>query len=295
MRELMIEIGPFTEAEASAGQPTNYGLIFKSDGTNQTLKIKAHIEKSIAGATNSAQVFIWNLNQKTVTSLNEPKKSISIYTKEGDEDYKLAFFGGITGVYSERFGADIRTRILAYAAFGSMYKEPASVSYEKDVPVEQIVKELASKIEGVDIDETAIKIEGNLGEGGFQSQGSVPSILDNLSRQFGFSWSIQDGVFSVIMDDAGEQTAIRLDSSSGLMKVSPRFSGITQVQVGVDIYSKYVGGIKPGQIVGIESTVVPEEYNRDDYKVHTLDCDLCPKENEWNMHIAFFYNEATRI
>ena len=291
-RELLVEIGPFKEIDNIPGvSGSGNGIRFVSNGDVNTLKIQAHIEKSIAGAANTAQVFIWNLNKETRDALATPGLSFNIFTKVGNSDYNLAFFGGLTGVYTERIGSDLRTRIIGFSAMSNLYKLPANVSYEKGIPVKQIVTELAQKIPGITVDETKINIDGVIGEKGWSSYGSIPEALTSLGKQFGFSWSIQDGVFIAQKDGTGENTAILLNGESGLIKVSPRFSGVMQVQVGVDITSKYVEGIRPGQIVRVESSVIQKNYNRE-YMVHTLDCDLCPKTSDWNMHIAFFYEDV---
>ena len=294
-REILVEIGPFKEYEGiQAMSGDGYGIKFVSNGKIDTLKIKAHIEKSLAGAGNTAQIYIGNLSKETREALNTPGMQVSVYTRTDDGDYNMAFFGGLSGAFTERFGTDLRTRLMCWSASSALYKESASVSYTKDVPVKKAVVEIAQKIPGVVVDEKKINVEGKFGEGGWSYIGSVPQALTNLSIQYGFSWSIQDGVFQAIDDGTGEKTAIRLTPESGLIKVSPRFSGITQVQVGVDIYSQYVPGIKPGQIVSIESDLHSDKLNGE-YKVHTLDFDLCPKEtNEaWNMHVAFFFKEGT--
>ena len=146
-RELLVEIGPFKETQiipGVSGQGT--GLRFVSNGDVGTLKIQAHIEKTIAGAGNSAQVYIWNLNKETREALTTPGLEFSLYTKEGDDDYKLAFFGGLTGVYTERTGADLRTRIIGFSAMSNLYTIPANGSYKKDIPISQIVMELAQNV-----------------------------------------------------------------------------------------------------------------------------------------------------
>lgn len=291
-RELLVEIGPFKETQNSPGvEGQGNGIRLISNGDIDTLKIQAHIEKTIAGAGNTAHVYIWNLNKETREALTTPGLSFNIFTKEDDGDYTLAFFGGLTGVYTERMGADLRTRLIGFSAMSNLYILPANGSYAKGIEIKQVVKELAQKIPGITIDDTKIKVDGVVGEKGITTSGSIPEALTNLGKQFGFSWSIQDGIFIARKDGTGEKTPILLNSESGLIKVSPRFSGITQVQVGVDISSKYVEGIQPGQIVRVESNVVSENFNRN-YLVHTLDCDLCPKTSDWNMHISFFYEDV---
>lgn len=291
-RELLVEIGPFKELDSIAGvQGNGNGIRFISNGNVNTLKIQAHIEKAIAGAGNTATVFLFNLNRETREALTTPGLTMNIFTRTDDGEYMPAFFGGLTGVYTERIGTEIRTRLVGFSAMSNLYELPVQASYEKGIEVSKIVTEIAQKIPGITVDPAHINIEGVTGESGFKQIGSVPGVLDSLSKQFGFSWSIQDGVFVALKDGTGEDTAIRLTSESGLIKVSPRFTGITQVQVGVDITSKYVDGIRPGQIVSIESKIHPEKLNGE-YVVHTLDCDLCPKTSEWNMHIAFFYREG---
>ena len=110
--------------------------------------------------------------------------------------------------------------------------------------------------------------------------------MKKLGNQYGFSWNINNGVFVAIMDGHPKRTGILLNGKSGLRKVSPRLSGIMQVQQGVDIYSDYRQNVDTGQLIRVESSV--DAKLNGNYEVHTIEYDLSPKDNEWSMSISTF-------
>jgi hypothetical protein len=161
-----------------------------------------------------------------------------------------------------------------------------SKTYEKGVPVAQIVTEMAKSIPGIVVDPTKINVSGTIGYKGFSYAGSTKNGLQKLADQYGFSWSINNGTFVAMDDMSGRQTSILLNANSGLKEVSPRMFGINQVQEGVDISSIYVQGVDAGQIIRVVSSVSPEMTGS--YTCHTIDYDLSPKENQWDMTINSF-------
>lgn len=282
-RELVIEIGPFAEWEGNKGG--QIGIKIVSNGNLNTLKADINCQKNILAIPNNAEVRIWNLKTTTRQAFKKAGLSIKVYAGYEGGDHELLFSGSIEATKTRRVGADIVTTLICMTGSG-LTKSIFSKTYEKGVPVSQIVTEMAQEIPGIVVDPTKITVSGTIGSGGFSYAGSTRNGLQKLADQYGFSWSINNGTFVAMDDLSGRQTNILLNRNSGLKEVSPRMFGINQIQEGVDISSTYVMGIDAGHIIRVESGVSPELSGK--YTCHTIDYDLSPKENQWEMTINSF-------
>lgn len=286
-REIYLEIGPFKENENPG---TSKGIIIRSNGSLDTLKVKAQVYKSIVWSTNRANILIWNLNQDTRALLQTAGLSVNLFVSKEEGQDEILFSGGIRAVVVSRQGADIVTRLVCYTAHENILNSFISASYKEGIPLNQIVKEIAEKIPNITVDPTNIKLKGKVGYKGWVFAGNASDALTKLGLNYGFSWNIDDGVLFASMDGKSEKKSILLTSDTGLMKVSPRLTGQMAIQEGVDIQAIFRPGITPGHLIRVESSVNP---NMSDTKVgymaHTIEYDLCPKDNSWEMNMTTFF------
>ena len=283
-RELVFEIGPFAEWEAV--KDSQVGVRIVSNGNLNTLKATLHCQKNILAVPNNAEIRIWNLKARTRQSFKKAGLYIKAYAGYEGGAHELLFSGSIEATTTKRIGADIVTTLVCLTGGSNLVRSAFSKTYEKGVPVAQIVTEMAKSIPGIVVDPTKINVSGTIGYKGFSYAGSTKNGLQKLADQYGFSWSINNGTFVAMDDMSGRQTSILLNANSGLKEVSPRMFGINQVQEGVDISSIYVQGVDAGQIIRVVSSVSPEMTGS--YTCHTIDYDLSPKENQWDMTINSF-------
>ena len=288
--ELEIQIGPFQEWEGKQGKVE---LKIVSNGDIGTMKVKVHIEKVVAGVPNLGRISIWNLKRSTIDALNEGGKQIRVYAGTRNATKELLYTGSLQGVITQRAGTDYVTTLICRTAESNLARSIVTKTWTEGVPLDTVVREIVSTIPNVIYDPNNKEIKGQIGYKGFSFMGSANDALNKLGNQFGFSWNIDNGVFSAIMDGHPRDAGIRLDSKSGLRNVSPRLSGIKQIQTGVDIFCIYRQSIKPNQLIRVESDVNPKYSGN--YDVHAVEYDLCPKDDNWDMRIStFVYQKANQ-
>ena len=285
-RELIIQIGPFTEWDNK--KDTSVGIELRSNGDLDSFKIRAAITKTKISVPNQSTIAIWNLKRETYNALNTSGLYIRVYSGYQLESKELLFSGSIESAVTVRNGADFITRLTCYTGKANLMRSVTSKTYDAGILVSDVVQELADQIPGVTVDPSYIDVGGEIGYNGWSFNGSTREALDKLANAYGFSWTIENDIFVARSDDHPLKTGIYLDTSTGLMNVSPRLSGPTQIQVGVDVNCKYVQGIRPGQLIRVNSSI--SKQLNGDYEVHTVEYSLSPKENAWDMSIEFFKN-----
>ena len=281
--ELIVEIGPFQEWEGK-NEPGSLKIV--SNGDINSMKIKVHVEKTKIYIPNLARISIWNLKRSTIDSLKTAGKEVRVYAGIQGYEKEYLYKGSLMGVVTERQGTDYVTTLTCQTSGSNLIRSVVSKTWTEGVAVDQVVREIVATIPNVTYDPLNNTIKGTIGYKGFSFVGTASTALTKLGNQFGFSWNINNGVFVVTMDGTPRRTGIVLNSRSGLRKVSPRLSGILQIQDGVDIYCVYQQNIEPGQLIRVESSVSPKLNGS--YEAHTIEYDLCPKEDEWDMSISFF-------
>lgn len=284
-RELELYIGPLQEWKGTAVNSQSLQII--SNGDVGTLKVQARIQKNCVSAPNLSTISIWNLDRNTINSLRRAGGvSVNLYAGFQGEAKELVYAGGIQAIQVSRQGPDIVTTLICLTGGANLARATTSKTYTYKVPVADVVRELAETIPGVVADPTNINVTGTIGYAGWSFIGSTKEALDKLAYQFGFSWSIQDGKFVAISDGRTTGQGILLNAANGLKKVSPRLTGLMQYQEGVDIEGLYVPNVGPNKLIKIKSEVNPE--CNGNWTCHTIDYDLCPKDNSWDMHITSF-------
>lgn len=281
-RELELYIGPFQEWK---GIESVNAIKLVCNGNNDTLRIDASISKNIVSEVNTATITIYNLSQDTREAIRNQNVSIRLYA--GYEGYKkeMVFSGGVKSAVSFRQGPNIITNLVCLAGAGPLIRTTVSKTYTYQVPVSDIVKEIASTIPGIVTDPENIKVAGTVGYSGWSFSGMAKDALDKLGNQFGFSWTIDDGKFVAIQDRKYIEGKLLLNSANGLRKVSPRLTGLEQFQEGVDIEAEYRPGVNPNHTVQVKS-----EFDKEirTYMVYSVDYSLAPKTSSWDMKIMSF-------
>ena len=281
--ELIVEIGPFKEWEGKK-DPGSVRIV--SNGDINSMKVKVHIEKTKIYIPNLARISIWNLKKDTIDTFRTAGKEVRVYAGIQGYEKEYLYRGSLQATVTERIGTDYVTTLVCQTAGSNLSMAVVSKTWAEGVAVDQVVKEIVSTIPNVIYDPENNIINGKIGYKGFSFIGCAADALVKLGNQYGFSWSINNGVFVAIMDGKPRRTGIVLNSGSGLRKVSPRLSGILQIQDGVDILCKYKQNIEPGQLIRVESDVTPNLNGF--YDAHTIEYDLCPKDESWEMNISFF-------
>jgi hypothetical protein len=289
--ELEILIGPLKEFQ---GANKLTGIRIVSNGSNNTLKATVNITKTSISTPNHSEIKIWNLSEETRNAINSSELRIEVYAgQEGQGNKDLIFTGGILNSVYDRTNKGIITTIIGLDGQTSLIRSTIGASFNANTPVRDVILYIANQLKGITIIPNQIHVIDNttnqelvVGYKGISLIGSPKNCLDKLARQFGFSWSIQNGVFKVVKDGTYRQTGIVLSGRTRLVKVSPMLTGPTQQQKGVSLEGVYTRGLTPGDMIQVES-VIDKQLNGL-YGIHTLNYNLDPKGQVWNMRIESF-------
>ncbi len=259
IRQVELIIGPLAEFEGRGN--TNEAFRIFSSGRTSDLRVQFTARRTIGGAPNQTDLVITNLSEDSrarfLNRLTRVEISAGYQQGEGAGLRKVAS-GAITSTQPVDNPPDIETLITALDGFGGMSRGVFRKSFGPGVAVADVVRDIASSMPGVTIGSETLNIEGKLGASGRTFAGRAAEILDNLAAQWGFSWSVQSGVFQAVDDTTPLAKVHTLSYRDGsLRSVKPLLSGPMQIQTGVEIVGALNPRINPGEQIRVESKINP--------------------------------------
>ncbi|MNQ33043.1 hypothetical protein D3C85_464630 [compost metagenome] len=255
LRYCELIIGPL--ADWQGGGSTGEAIRIVADGTNQNLRVAFNASKTIAGSPNKIDIAVWGLSQRTIQSIRGNLSRVQImagYLSSGSSAGLVAS-GAILAVIPERQGPDIVLKMTALDGYGGMVRGAYSRAFAGQTPVASVVSDVASALPGVTVG--LIDVDGNLFQKGQQLSGSTTDQLNKLADQYGFSWSVQDGIFQAVSDKRDTGREFLFTSERNLISAVPLLNGPTADNVGVEITAKFDARMKPGDRMTIQSAVNP--------------------------------------
>lgn len=284
-RELELYIGPLQEWKGNKGKTRAIKIV--SNGNVNTLKVHANISKHCVSIMNQSTIQIWNLSRETINAIRRGGVSVNLYVGYENQQKELLYSGGVIATKTARQGTDFITTLICLTGGSNLMRSTTSKTYTNGVSVADAVTELAQSIPGITVDKTNINVAGNIGLAGWSFVGSTKDALDKLAYQFGFSWNIQDGAFVAVQDGKTTGRGVLLNATTGLRMISPRLTGPLAIQEGVDIQALWQPNTGPGRLVRVVSETNPELNGS--YACHSIEYDLCPKDESWDMSITSFF------
>ena len=287
LRRMVCTIGPMSDwTGAKAGFSDT--LRFESDGTPNTLRVNANIQKTLMGMPNPSKIEVYNLSEATRNAIRNSLTRITLEAGWRNSGLHTVFTGSVLSVQSRRSGPDIITSITALPGFGALAQTVVSITYASGMPVRDVVKDLAGQITGMGVKDQMLKgISGVIGKGGWSFAGSAKDALTELANEYGFSWGVDDNMLMAVGDQAKFDGMIELDGESGgLINVAPMLQGPMQLQTGVSINAVYAPGVVPGTTVRVKSTIAASLSG--DYRIHTAQYNLDCYSDSWTMALESF-------
>lgn len=256
LRYCEVVIGPL--ADWQGGGSLGQAVRIFADGSSDHLRVQFNSQKTVTGEPNKCEISITGLSTATQRSIRANLTRVRVIAgySTSASSAGLVCSGALMGVVTRRQGADIVTKLIALDGMGGMTRGAYAQAFAGGTPVAQVVKQLAASMPGVDIGN--VKVTGNLFPKGLQLSGSSTSQLNKLADQYGFSWSIQNGVFQAIMDGQDSGEAFSFSSDTNLIECVPLLNGPLQVPVGIEVTAKFEARIKPGDRMVVRSTVNPQ-------------------------------------
>jgi hypothetical protein len=207
------------------------------------LAIKFNVKQTSDEHPNQGECTIYNLSEHTRNNITANGLTVDIYA--GYESLKLIGHGTIQNVNNIKNGPDWETVIK----FGDGQKPYQTAKFSKSFSagfdLKSIISELAKSFELSSSD--ASQIAGKI-ESGLSLDGLSKDVLNELSKQVGFDWSIQDGVLQIT--DPGkptDETAIVINAATGLLQ-HPEIT-----ERGVKVRVQLNPDIRPKKLIDVEA------------------------------------------
>ena len=289
IRQIEVLIGPVLEGK---GGNTAQAMRLFSDGSRDGLRISFHIQKSNISIPNYSVITFYNLNENTSAVLNDARKQIIINAGwQSADKLPLLFSGGILYAYSERQGADIVTKVMAMTMGDLLSQTVKSFAFKSGMYVSDCLLSILAAMPDIKIDKSAIQqlSKNKVSKGGIAHAGPAKDILDMLGRQYGFNWSIQDGIFQVVGDNTAiVGTATLLDGNEGsLISLTPLLVGPWQQIRGVRIKTPLQHNIQIDKTVIVKNSA--NKFLDNTYIVNVADYSGDTFSNEWFVDIQALF------
>jgi hypothetical protein len=197
--------------------------------TSTELRVKFEITKDLFGYPNLGNIKIYNLTTDRAVEISEEFTTVEL--KVGYQNtLALLFKGDIRNVINRREGVDTITEIFAGDGDRPVRKTKFSKTFAPGTPILQMVKEAAAsfgipnaKLDGID------STQSNLN--GITMSGSTKDLLNKMSDDYDFYWSIQDGQFTTqSRDDYDRINAVNIITRATGMIGSPAIT-----EIGADV------------------------------------------------------------
>lgn len=282
-----VTIGPLAEYEGR-GDPSQ-GLRVYSAGRTQDIRIQFSVTKTIGGAPNQLDLILTNLQESTRNRIRQRLTRVAVsagYLEGAGAGLRRVATGGVLSSVPSREGTEIITTVAALDGLGGISRGVYRKSFGPKVPLSVVVSGIARSMPGVEVG--PVLLPGALGISGRTFAGRSAELLDDLADQWGFSWSVQNGVFQAVEDTKSLTTLHTLSWRDGtLREARPLLSGPMQVQTGVEVLAPLDPRIKPGDLVKIESRINPS-LNRV-YTVHEHDMAGDTHGDDWSTTIRSLF------
>ena len=252
------------------GHPTWMKIV--ADGTRENLQITFSVQKTMVGTPNESNITIYNLHPQTRQALMQPELQAELYVGWENVRPTLLASGDVVQVVPTKEGTSNQTVLTLFDGYGGISDSGLNKTYRGGLFVQAVVYDLASNLEGVSVDISRIDVNGKLGKSGYTVSGGIAKELNKLANTYGFTWSVQNGVFQAITDGGATKSkhvisADNLFSATAQLQDPSQLSA-GQIQVGMTIKAFIQPQIMPGDIVVLKSQFVPM-YNGD-YTVHNI-------------------------
>lgn len=181
----------------------------------ENLRVAFEVTKTVDSAPNTAVIKIWNLNPDNEARIKNEYDEVLL--NAGYEDaMRLVFRGNIKHVYRYREGNDFITEIEAADGDrdfkGATMNVTMAAGASNQQVIERAVGSFSTTKQGyVDVPEKT-RVRGKV------ISGNTRDVLDDVARDSGANWSIQDGQLTIVPGDKMlPNTAIVIRADTGML------------------------------------------------------------------------------
>jgi hypothetical protein len=199
------------------------------------LRIEFTCKKSPSSDPNTAELKITNLSKNTRDRLDEQVDTPLVFSagyEQGDGLINV-FFGDIMSVRHNETAPDIVTIIEVGDGAVALRDSRVSFSFSKNTSVSTVIQQLAIGLGKPIRNPQAISSQTGVFLSGYTAIGNNRTLLDQLARESGFSWSVQDDEIVIVSDtDAPPVDILVLSPETGLVGIPERNTSSVDPQSG---------------------------------------------------------------
>ena len=213
------------------------------------LRLQFKVTKSLRSYPNLAEIRIFNANRDTQALLKQRLTKVKLQAGYGI-NRGLIFTGQIRNVARTRQGPDHIT--IIYAGDGQKDWERAyyNKTLQSNISISALIKDLASTFTETVLGELkGLTMPANKLRGQSLS-GATRDILNTLGEDYGFQWSVQDGVFTTIPDEETSDSVVVtvINNRTGMIGEP------TITEIGADVKTLLNPALIPNGTFKIESS-----------------------------------------
>lgn len=255
LRYCEVIIGPL--ADWQGGGNRNQAVRIVADGTMRNLRVAFSAQKGITGSPNTLDMEITGLSLATMQSVRGNLSRIQVIAgfESSADSAAIVASGAILAAIPQKRGPDTVLIIKALDGYGGMVRGAYSRAFDGRTPISTVVADMASALPGVTVGQ--IDVDGQLFQKGQQFAGPTTAQLNRMADQYGFSWSVQDGIFQAISDKRDSGRVFTFSSARNLISAVPVLNGPLAANIGVEIEAKFDARMKPGDRMVVDSRVNP--------------------------------------
>lgn len=245
LRNAEVIIGERVKGTNGPVEPQN-GRRYGKDG-DLAFRITFKVEKDETGKANKSVINIYNLSRESINYLERPNLIIFLRVGYGENPLSALFFGDIVRFNEKREGPNVITVIECGDAEFVIKNTNIQIGFGPGVTNKTLFKLAADKLlvsSGFLDDMPEIKYLN-----GFSYSGQVSKLLDQLTKQVNYKWSIQDGELILLGPKKSDQAkAVFLSPETGLT------ANPTKTKDGVEFDALLNADVRPGRAAVIQSS-----------------------------------------
>lgn len=220
-------------------------------------KIDFTVSKGIGSKQNTATVTLWNLTKSNRSKLGEEFDQITLEVGYKDTGLSTIFKGQIRDVTHDKSSPDISSAIECGDGDEGVNKGAASKTFPAGTKPKEIVEHLRDQMPKVEKGEIVGLDDLPAYRRPVTVFGWSARELDQLGREHGFYWSIQNGKFNAVKNTKHLGGDIVVSRESGMI-------GIPQeTDKGVKVKTLLNPRIEPGKTIEVKSDFLDEESGKD--------------------------------
>jgi hypothetical protein len=239
-------------------------------GGSNELRISFEIKKSILSNVNYARVDVYNLSQATRNRISNDALGQLIVKAGYAQNVGLVQIGqgNIGNVVHNVISPNIITSIYCKDGFKAIKNNNIAISFSENTPLSRVIDAIVGKmglpVKYANYDKSAFF------KTGYCYVGTVSEAMEDLSKQFNFDWSIQNGEVQILKRDTSTNIqSVYLSAETGLIESPKRFiklKGISRLERNQhEIVALLQPQLEVGDMVQVNSTTLTGNFRVEEF------------------------------